>query len=100
MLNNVEFFGEWKKFPIIQTDLIVVQIRASHAYCHNMEHSGHSNFTHHAKPLYACFGAAPLDGARIGSAAADPGHPDPVRQLQLAASCAVWYREMSVNPTH
>ena len=29
---------------------------------------------HHAKPLRASFGAAPIDGARIGSAAADPGH--------------------------
>ena len=28
----------------------------------------------HAKPLCTSFGAAPLDGARIGSAAADPGH--------------------------
>ena len=27
-------------------------------------------------------------------------HPDPVRQLQLAASCAVCYRELSVNPAH
>ena len=39
--------------------------------------------------------AAMVLGARPSSR-----HPEPVRQLQLAASCAVCYRELSVNPTH
>ena len=46
-------------------------------------------------PPVACGGATtswPVGGGM--------SHPEPVRQLQLAASCAICYRELSVNPAH